>query len=182
MSSRNNWKQEQEWNKIVEGLSKPAKKAKVKELEKEINILSMVFMGSDNPKKDHPKVYVDLQQVKTKLKQLKLELRMTPTQLKKLKTHYGMGVGGAELTRVYKGLPKASNQPILRELEEKFELLEDLLSQSAGVLISIKVKGRDIFKTKQTQRLLHKIEYHIYIAEKEIGRFFFPFLDKRLEF
>ena len=34
-----------------------------------------------------------------------LEKEMSPQQLKKMRTHYGMGVSGAELTRVYKGLP-----------------------------------------------------------------------------
>ncbi len=73
--NQDDWKRD--WDKIVENLSKPAKKAKVKELEKEINFLSIAFLGSNNPKKDHPIIYAKLQKEKTKLKRLKLELKIT---------------------------------------------------------------------------------------------------------
>ncbi|KKN53976.1 hypothetical protein LCGC14_0597140 [marine sediment metagenome] len=107
----------------IGGLTKPEKKAKVRELEKEINFLSLAFMGSDNPKKSHPKAYADLQRAKTKQKQLKLELKMTPAQLKKLKTHYGMGVEGAELTSVYKGLPKTRSVDDVYKIDDNNKII-----------------------------------------------------------
>ncbi len=111
------WKQD--WDKIVGGLSKPEKKAKVKELEKEIDLISMVFLGSNNPKKSHPKAWADLQKAKLKLKRLELELKMTPTQLKKLKTHYGMGVKGAE----FKGLPKTGNMDDIYRIDNDNKII-----------------------------------------------------------
>lgn len=94
-----------EQNKIDIRKEKARIRKEIKEVEEEEELLSMALLGTSNAKEESPGIYTELQRAKAKLGRLKLELKMTPEQLKKLRIHYGMGVSGAELTRAYKGLP-----------------------------------------------------------------------------
>lgn len=68
----------------------------------------------------------------------------------------------------------------LDKIGRKFELLENLLDQSSSLITNIKASGKDVFISKQSKNKLHKILFHIYMSEKEIRNFFYPYLDRKM--